>query len=199
MSEVKRYAMIEVGLSYHKRTEMKADADGSWVYFEDYAALELENKRNLKSAQYAAETNRKVVRTNEALSDKLASLQQKLDAVLAENVALRKAHPQPFGPEMMKAIDAYIAKEGDVPEQGMMDAFFILRDSITLKSSQVDTIINEFRAEGANAVADYHKERFEFLANTCKAASGEHKAAYLCALDVANQLRAGNSEGATHD
>lgn len=54
-----------------------------------------------------------------------------------------------------------------------------------------DAYINAVWAEGAGAVAEYHKERFEFIKNTRHDIANEHKAAYLCALDVAAQLRAG--------
>lgn len=57
-----------------------------------------------------------------------------------------------------------------------------------------DTYLNSVRAEGADAVASYHKERFEFLANTCREVSNKHKEAYLAALCVADELRSG-----THD
>lgn len=196
MSEVKRYEVTEMGPTYHKRTEMLLSDKGWWVDYEDYAALQQENESNLKSAQYAAETNRKVVRKNEDLSDKLSDLQQKLDAVLAENVVLKDINAwcktQAF--ENMycefKTAEAIGCPDVDCMHDAMLTA--LMHAPLT---PATDAILNEVRAEGADAVAEYHKERFEFLANTCRAASGEHKAAYLCALDVAAQLRAGSTEG----
>lgn len=44
----------------------------------------------------------------------------------------KSAHPQPFGEVMMKALDEYEKHKDDVPETGMLNAFFILRDSITM-------------------------------------------------------------------
>lgn len=112
------------------------------------------------------------------------------DALAAENVALRKAHPQPFGPLMMKALDAYSAKEDEIPEQGMMDAFFILRDSITITSQQTDEFLNSVRAEGADKVAAYHKERADALIAVDRRGANDHKVSYMAARDVAAQLRA---------
>lgn len=88
---------------------------------------------------------------------KFAELKAERDAMAAENLALRNAHPQPFGREMMKAIDAYQAKEDEVPEQGMMDAFFILRDSIRISQEQTDAYLNSVRAEGVEMAADFLK------------------------------------------
>ncbi|WP_437435633.1 ead/Ea22-like family protein [Escherichia coli] len=55
---------------------------------------------------------------------------EKFSALAAENAGLKSAHPQPFGAEMMKALDAYEKHQDEVPETGMLNAFFILRDSI---------------------------------------------------------------------
>ena len=80
--------------------------------------------------------------------DKFIAILAERDALAAENVALRKSHPQPFGPEMMKAIDAFDACAESVPEQGMLNAFFILRDSIKLTTEQADAAIAEIKAQG---------------------------------------------------
>ncbi|HDG9775855.1 TPA: hypothetical protein PGG59_004250 [Raoultella planticola] len=65
----------------------------------------------------------------------------------AENVALKTAHPQPFGQEMMKALDAYEKHQDDVPETGMLDAFFILRDSIRVETPATDRIVSGIKAD----------------------------------------------------
>lgn len=82
------------------------------------------------------------------------ALQEQAQKLAAEVIYLRSAHPQPFGREMMKAIDAYIAKEDETPESGMLDAFFILRDSIVIKQEQTDAVIREIGAKAVEDVAD---------------------------------------------
>ncbi|WP_459175775.1 hypothetical protein [Ewingella americana] len=71
--------------------------------------------------------------------------------LVSESLALRKAHPQPFGPAMMKAIDAFEARAESVPEEGMLNAFFILRDSIVLTQDQTDAFIAEIGAKAVEA------------------------------------------------
>lgn len=83
----------------------------------------------------------------------IAKLTAERDALAAENVALRKAHPQPFGPIMMQALDAYQVKEDEIPEQGMMDAFFILRDSIRISQQQTEAYLNSVRADSVEDAA----------------------------------------------
>lgn len=69
----------------------------------------------------------------------------------AENYLLKSAHPQPFGPEMMKALDAYDKQQDEVPETGMLDAFFILRDSIRLETPATDRIVAGIKADGVES------------------------------------------------
>lgn len=119
---------------------------------------------------------------------KFDAMQQKLDAVVAENAYIKSC------------VDGHAAGFSACPKCGYEESGE--SDDIVwmVKATPAtDAILNAVRAEGAEAVAEYHKERFEFLKNTRRDASNDHKASYLCALDVANQLRAGNSEGATHD
>jgi len=73
-------------------------------------------------------------------------LEARCAALAAENAGLKAAHPQPFGPEMMKALDAYEKHQDDVPETGMLDAFFILRDSIRVNTPATDAFLAEVRA-----------------------------------------------------
>lgn len=67
-------------------------------------------------------------------------------ALAAENAGLKSAHPQPFGPVMMKALDAYEKHQDETPETGMLDAFFILRDSIRVDTTATDAFLAEVRA-----------------------------------------------------
>ena len=75
------------------------------------------------------------------------------EALAAENAALKTAHPQPFGREMMKALDAYEKHQDDVPETGMLDAFFILRDSIRVETPATNAFLAEVRASELDSLA----------------------------------------------
>ncbi|MFA8004581.1 hypothetical protein ACEOB4_06835 [Escherichia coli] len=80
------------------------------------------------------------------ISDLATQLEVQLvraNALAAENAKLKTAHPQPFGPEMMKALDAYEKYQDEVPEAGMLDAFFILRDSIRVDTPATDAFLAE--------------------------------------------------------
>ncbi|WP_234424124.1 hypothetical protein [Enterobacter bugandensis] len=72
-------------------------------------------------------------------------------ALAAEYAGLKSAHPQPFGPVMMKALDAYEKHQDETPETGMLDAFFILRDSIRVDTTATDSFMAEVRAQGVDS------------------------------------------------
>ncbi|HCJ5900334.1 TPA: hypothetical protein NU507_001403 [Escherichia coli] len=85
------------------------------------------------------------------ISDLATQLEVQLvraNALAAENARLKSAHPQPFGPEMMKALDAYEKYQDEVPETGMLNAFFILRYSIRVDTQATDAFLAEVRAQG---------------------------------------------------
>lgn len=108
------------------------------------------------AARYLPKASSQLIRDlAERLDTTQAALCESLkirDALAAENSALKSAHPQPFGPEMMKALDAYEKYQDEVPETGMLDAFFILRDSIRVTTPNTDAWVNEQRAVGATRV-----------------------------------------------
>ncbi|HIE3971867.1 TPA: hypothetical protein ACXNHV_002344 [Serratia marcescens] len=81
-------------------------------------------------------------------------LEAERDALAVENAALKAAHPQPFGREMMKALDAYEKHQDEVPETGMLDAFFILRDSIRVETPATDAALAAIQAQGVERLAD---------------------------------------------
>ncbi|HFM0499144.1 TPA: hypothetical protein ACG6AQ_000577 [Escherichia coli] len=96
------------------------------------------------------------------ISDLATQLEVQLvraNALAAENAGLKSAHPQPFGPEMMKALDAYEKHQDEVPEAGMLDAFFILRDSIRVETPATDAFLAEIRAEARNEGINYTASR----------------------------------------
>lgn len=82
---------------------------------------------------------------------------EKFSVLAAENAGLKAAHPQPFGHEMMKALDAYEKYQDEVPETGMLNAFFILRDSIRVDTPATDAFLDEIRAQGVDAAIEAAK------------------------------------------
>ncbi len=82
---------------------------------------------------------------------------EKFSALAAENAELKSVHPQPFGAEMMKALDAYEKHQDEVPETGMLNAFFILRDSIRVETPATDAFLAEVRAQGVDAAIEAAK------------------------------------------
>ena len=88
-----------------------------------------------------------------------SDLVDKIKSIIAECDAVRSAHPQPLGPVMDAAIDAFNAEE--MPETGMLNAYFILRDSITVQTPQVDAFLAEVRAQGVDASIEHLSKKFE--------------------------------------
>ncbi|EIR0113066.1 hypothetical protein AAE401_001159 [Escherichia coli] len=96
------------------------------------------------------------------ISDLATQLEVQLvraNALAAENAELKSVHPQPFGAEMMKALDAYEKHQDEVPETGMLNAFFILRDSIRVDTPATDAFLAEVRAEARNEGINYTASR----------------------------------------
>ena len=54
----------------------------------------------------------------------------------------------------MKALDAYEKYQDEVPETGMLNAFFILRDSIRVDTQATDAFLAEVRAQGVEMFAE---------------------------------------------
>lgn len=186
MSEVTRYEMVEVGPVYQERTEMEASEDGSWVYYTDYAAL-----------------------------------QQKLDAVLAENVALKEGNELAL--DIICDENTYVA----LLWQSSIN-------NIGVETPATDEILNAVRAEAQREFCQ-HLERYgkvepyhfdpdfadlyakiskriydeildnpavhdmEILVDCLEQGAADSRAYADMAIEHANQLRAGNTEGDTHD
>lgn len=103
----------------------------------------------------------KVNETNaEYLVRKFAEADAKCAALAAENAGLKAAHPQPFGEDMMRALEAYEWHQDEVPETGMLDAFFILRDSIRVETPATDAFLAEVRAQGVDAAIEHLNKKF---------------------------------------
>jgi len=93
------------------------------------------------------------IQTYESVVQQRDEMEKKLADVVAENVALKDSHPQPFGSEMMMAIDAYEKYQNEVPEKGMLNAFFILRNSIRVETPVTDEFTRELMAKGVEDAA----------------------------------------------
>ncbi|ELT2924910.1 ead/Ea22-like family protein [Escherichia coli] len=97
-----------------------------------------------------AEDQQKAIESIKQADSAVKLAHEKFSALAAENARLKAAHPQPFGHEMMKALDAYEKHQDEVPETGMLNAFFILRDSIRVETPATDSFLSEVRAQAFN-------------------------------------------------
>lgn len=148
------------------------EPDGRYVTYEDYSALEA--RCAALAAENAGDTSMEITRYRVYNGDEnveqydegayviyedameiINDLSRRLRSVSAENILLKSAHPQPFGPEMMKALDAYEKHQDETPETGMLDAFFILRDSIRVETPATDAFLAEVRAQGVEMAIEH--------------------------------------------
>lgn len=111
-------------------------------------------------------------------------------ALAAENAGLKDAHPQPFGPEMMKALDAYEKHQDETPETGMLDAFFILRDSIRVDAAATDAFLAEVRAQGVDVARNAMIDFVEGEVGPNENVPGLIRSAEIC-VSIAANLRKG--------
>ncbi len=101
----------------------------------------------LVRANALAEDQQKAIESIKQADAAVKLAHEKFSALAAENAGLKSVHPQPFGAEMMKALDAYEKHQDEVPETGMLNAFFILRDSIRVETPATDAFLAEVRAK----------------------------------------------------
>lgn len=101
----------------------------------------------LVRANALAEDHQRAIESIKQADSAVKLAHEKFSALAAENAGLKAAHPQPFGHEMMKALDAYEKHQDEVPETGMLNAFFILRDSIRVDTPATDAFLAEVRAK----------------------------------------------------
>lgn len=121
------------------------------------------------------------------ISDLATQLEVQLvraNALAAENARLKSAHPQPFGPEMMKALDAYEKYQDEVPETGMLDAFFILRDSIRVETPATDAFMAEVRAQVVEMAMEHMQSSGSLTFGDC----------YISLNEFAAELRKGGNQ-----
>ncbi|HFF9487781.1 hypothetical protein [Serratia marcescens] len=74
-----------------------------------------------------------------------SDLVEAINQITAELCVIRTANPQPLGPAMDAAIDAFNAEE--MPETGMLNAYFIMRDSIRVETPATDAALAAIRNE----------------------------------------------------
>ncbi|EPN2445080.1 hypothetical protein ACTWBL_001535 [Escherichia coli] len=130
------------------------------------------------------------------ISDLATQLEVQLvraNALAAENARLKSAHPQPFGPEMMKALDAYEKYQDEVPETGMLNAFFILRDSIRVDTPATDAFLAEVRAQGVDMARNAMIDFVDGEVGPNKNVPGLIRGAEIC-VSIAEQLRKGGNQ-----
>ncbi|HFD2744666.1 TPA: hypothetical protein ACF20S_000240 [Klebsiella quasipneumoniae subsp. similipneumoniae] len=113
-----------------------------------------------------------------------SDLVEAINQIVAELCVIRTAHPQPLGPAMDAAIDAFNAEE--MPETGMLNAHFILRESIRIKTPATDRIVAGIKADGVEEFAAHLRANYNG-ASVCKIIA-------LGADDFAKQLREGDGK-----
>lgn len=117
------------------------------------------------------------------ISDLATQLEVQLvraNALAAENTALKSARHQQFGQKMMDALVAYEECQDDVPERGMLNAFFILRDSIRIETPATEAFLAEVRAQGVEMMREHPSIKLCYLTHICD--------------ELAAQLRKGGSQ-----
>lgn len=129
------------------------------------------------------------------ISDLATQLEVQLvraNALAAESAGLKSAHPQQFGQKMMDALVAYEECQDDVPERGMLNAFFILRDSVCIDTPATGAFLAEVRAQGVEMFAQKCNSKSEqSFASDIRdnwKLLGEH------ATDFAAELRKGGNQ-----
>lgn len=128
-----------------------------------YQQLAAENARYSMSAGHADQRMAESRAVRSALGFKPdaddvspSDLVEAINQIVAELCVIRTAHPQPLGPAMDAAIDAFNVEE--MPETGMLNAYFILRESIRIKTPATDRIVAGIKADGVEEFAESQKE-----------------------------------------
>lgn len=125
---------------------------------EELYKLAIENEEMLAESQREF---RSADATIENLQMELNAEREAKLALAAENAGLKAAHPQPFGEDMMRALEAYEWHQDETPETGMLDAFFILRDSIRVDTTSTDAFMDEVRARGVEMFAVWNDKHIK--------------------------------------
>lgn len=150
MSEVKRY---ESGVYYCSGDAMVQGEDGDYVKHSDYAALKAECESNLKSAQYSAETNRKISRKNGEMHEEILSLKAERDALAAEVTAIREqaecVYAAGYNHGHLNTVDG-IAYAPTVKDEFYHNALQVV---LEVETPTTEAYANQLRAEGVEMFA----------------------------------------------
>ena len=147
----------------------------------------------LVRANALAEDHQKAIESIKQADAAVKLAHEKFSALAAENAGLKAAHPQPFGHEMMKALDAYEKHQDEVPETGMLNAFFILRDSIRVDTPATDAFLAEVRAQGVDMARNAMIDFVDGEVGPNKNVPGLIRGAEIC-VSIAEQLRKGGNQ-----
>ncbi|MEB7546981.1 hypothetical protein [Klebsiella grimontii] len=133
-----------------------------------YQQLAAENARYSMSAGHADQRMAESRAVRSALGFKPdaddvspSDLVEAINQIVAELCVIRTAHPQPLGPAMDAAIDAFNAEE--MPETGMLNSYFILRESIRIKTPATDRIVAGIKADGVEEFAKHCDDSIGFV------------------------------------
>ncbi|EON2972020.1 hypothetical protein ACLLLX_004421 [Escherichia coli] len=161
----------------------------------------------LVRANALAEDHQRAIESIKQADSAVKLAHEKFSALAAENIALKSAHPQQFGQKMMDALVAYEECQDDVPERGMLNAFFILRDSVCIDTPATGAFLAEVRAQGVDAAIEAAKNLVaqEYECKDFKAAQSDccmHPGSDLVGkvemtewlVDFAAQLRKGGNQ-----
>ncbi|MBL7387531.1 hypothetical protein [Escherichia coli] len=107
----------------------------------------------LVRANALAEDHQRAIESIKQADSAVKLAHENFSALAAENIALKSAHPQQFGQKMMDALVAYEKCQDDVPERGMLNAFFILRDSVCIDTPATGAFLAEVRASELDSLA----------------------------------------------
>ncbi|ELZ5565148.1 hypothetical protein U0G66_000088 [Escherichia coli] len=147
----------------------------------------------LARANALAEDQQKAIESIKQADSAVKLAHEKFSALAAENAELKSVHPQPFGAEMMKALDAYEKHQDEVPETGMLNAFFILRDSIRVETPATDSFLSEVRAQGVDMARNAMIDFVDGEVGPNKNVPGLIRGAEIC-VSIAEQLRKGGNQ-----
>ncbi|EKT5645489.1 hypothetical protein QES74_001829 [Escherichia coli] len=147
----------------------------------------------LVRANALAEDQQKAIESIKQADAAVKLAHEKFSALAAENAELKSAHHQPFGAEMMKALDAYEKHQDEVPETGMLNAFFILRDSIRVDTPATDAFLAEVRAQGVDMARNAMIDFVDGEVGPNKNVPGLIRGAEIC-VSIAEQLRKGGNQ-----
>lgn len=165
------------------------------VLADQNAQLAAENARYSMSAGHADQRMAESRAVRSALGFKPdaddvspSDLVEAINQIVAELCVIRTAHPQPLGPAMDAAIDAFNAEE--MPETGMLNSYFILRESIRIKTPATDRIVSGIKADGVEEFIgrlQQHVDEGDFVDDEVAVIVG----AIDCGKEFCEQLREG--------